>query len=75
MGNSSEELAALARKQVLGNNTVYVPGGEAMVKCGHNLVNTSDFLARGYDAGTTVVGTLPSNETIIGWAKELLEMP
>ena len=31
--------------------------------------------ARGYDRGTRVHAALPSNETIIGWAKELLPRP
>ena len=72
--NSSEERSALARKQLLGNNTVYVPGGEATVSCGRKTIGTSDFLGRGYDAGTRVFGVLPSNDTIIRWARGLLEM-
>ena len=74
LGNSSAERAALAKKQILGNNTVYVPGGEAMVSCGRNTIGTADFLGRGYDGGTRVVGAMPTNETIIRWARALLEV-
>lgn len=58
----------------LGNNTVYVPGGEALVRCGSATLNTSTWLARGYDRGTVVRGDVPSNETIAAWAAALLEM-
>ena len=74
LGNTSAELSAFGRKQLLGNNTVYVPGGRALVKCGGLTLNATEFLARGYDAGTTIFPTLPTNDTIIGWARELLEM-
>ena len=46
----------------------------ALVKCGGLTLNATEFLARGYDAGTTIFPTLPTNDTIIGWARELLEM-
>eukprot|EP01051_Picozoa_sp_SAG22_P031432 SAG22_NODE_12733_length_431_cov_0.939759_1_plen_77_part_00 len=56
-----------------GNNTLYVPGGEPTISCG-GIVKFSAFQAKGYDLSSTVVSTLPTNDTIIGWARELLSM-
>jgi hypothetical protein len=70
--NDSHSIAALNAGIRLGNNTLYVPGGEPTVSCGSHTVNASTLHARGYDLGTVVIATHPSNETIIAWAKKLL---
>jgi hypothetical protein len=66
-----------------GNNTVYVPGGQAKVVCNHVTFNASDWMhgnpgpewknkTYGYDNTSSVSGEMPSPATIIGWAKALL---
>lgn len=70
--NDSASIAALAAGLTLGNNTVFVPGGEALVACGSATVNTSEFVRRGYDLTTVVRNGAPSNATIVAWAKKLL---
>ena len=67
-------IAALAAGYRLGNNTIYVPGGAPVVSCGRWTVNTTELHARGYDTGTVVHAELPSSETIIAWAKALLQL-
>ena len=66
------------------NNTVYVPGGEATVQCNHVNINASSFMSgsknqvwnnsAGYDTTSRVSGDMPSVDTIVGWAKSLLNM-
>jgi len=69
-----EAFHAFADGMILGNNTVYVPGGEATVTCGGRSLNSSAFQKLGYDATTTFIADMPSNETIINWARKLLEL-
>ena len=70
--NDTASIAALEAGIRLGNNTVYCPGGEPTIKCGSQTINMTELHRRGYDRGTVVKGTLPSNDTIIEWAKALL---
>ena len=76
------EMRAFEAGITLGNNTLYVPGGEPTISCGkgeHNGgsggIPFSEFQGKlGYDLTSQVVSTLPTNDTIIGWAKVLLSM-
>jgi hypothetical protein len=73
------EMTAFEAGLTLGNNTLYVPGGEPTITCdGWNhfskTVKFSAFQAKGYDLSSKVVSTLPTNDTIIGWARALLSM-
>ena len=72
--NDSASHAALAAGIALGNNTLYIPGGDATVSCGAQTINVSTFLERGYDAGTKVAKDAPTVATIVTWAKALLSM-
>jgi len=82
LDNTAEAFQAFNDGLVLGNNTVYIPGGVATVKCGDPwnpsstqiTVNTSKFQAMGYDSTTTFTSDMPSNRTIILWARDLLGM-
>ena len=74
LGNSSASLQALADSMALGNNTVYAPSPGPTVRCGGAHIAASDFLARGYDRGTTLRSDVPSAEQISGWARALLGM-
>ena len=56
------------------DNSLYVPGGNATITCGSASVDFATFQAKGYDSSSTIAAALPSNDTIIGWAKELLSM-
>lgn len=67
------EMKAFEAGITLGNNTLYVPGGEPTISCG-KIIKFSAFQAKGYDLTSSVVSKLPTNDTIIGWAKELLSM-
>jgi hypothetical protein len=64
-------MEAFEAGMTLGNNTIYVPGGEPTISC-DKIVTFSAFQAKGYDLTSRVVSKLPTNDTIIGWAKELL---
>jgi hypothetical protein len=66
------EFAAFNDGITLGNNTLYVPGGAPKITCGTTTVSFAEFQAKGYDLSSKMVGSLPSNDTIIAWAKELL---
>lgn len=57
---------------VSGNNTLYVPSGRASVKCGTAEISMAEFLAAGYDVGTTVSADVPSPTQIIAMATSLL---
>ena len=56
-------------KTVLSDNAYYTPTG-AITECDANL---TDWQALGNDAGSTVA-RLPDDDTIIGWAVELLDI-
>ena len=70
--NDSKSIALLAAGIRLGNNTVYCPGGSPVISCGRQTLPLAELHARGYDKGTIVHATLPSNETVIEWARALL---
>ena len=57
---------------VLGNNTVYAPSGSVTVACGDKTVDFGKFQQMGFDATSHVSGDVPEAETIIGWAKDML---
>eukprot|EP00054_Salpingoeca_dolichothecata_P029630 m.234239 g.234239 ORF g.234239 m.234239 type:complete len:949 (-) comp26517_c0_seq1:30-2876(-) len=57
---------------LLGNNSVYVPSGNAAVHCGGQHESITDFHNAGYDTSTIVSSQLPNSSTIIAWAKPLL---
>ena len=61
----------VSRLQV-SNNTIYVPGGLATVKCAKS-ISVKEFQGMGYDPLTTTSGDMPAPATIIGWAKDLLK--
>jgi len=68
---------SIAAGLLLGNNTVYVPGGQARVNCGHGTYSEYDagaFIGEGLDNGTVVSGDMPSSATLIEWARTLLSM-
>ena len=59
-----------------------MPGGVATVSCGglpgnpnRVTINSTEFQRLGYDLSTAFIGEMPSNSTIIAWARELLSMP
>ena len=58
---------------ILGNNTIYAPSADATVVCGGTTENASVFFANGYDRGSIVRGDMPSADTIVDWAKKLLQ--
>ena len=68
----SPEFTAFNDGITLGNNTIYVPGGVPKITCGGKTVDFNQFQTTGYDQTSSLVATLPSNDTIIDWAKELL---
>ena len=82
---SDHSVEAFAAGFIAANNTVYVPGGNALVSCNHVNINASAFMtggktpqwnaSRGYDNSSRVSGDMPSVATIIGWAEGLLAMP
>jgi hypothetical protein len=53
------------------NNTIYSEQGGSCRTGGVGPANMSEFQSRGYEAGpaSTIITTLPSADTIIGWAK------
>ena len=65
-----DDAAALASLEAaLADNAYYTPDG-AITECGANL---TEWQALGNDAGSTVA-RLPDDDTIIGWAVELLDI-
>lgn len=73
LGSPCTADATLANRIILGNNTIYAPGGAVTVSCG----KTYDFAswsALGLDVGSTTA-ELPTAATIIGWARSLLNIP
>ena len=82
LADNAASFAAFTHGLRLGNNSVYVPGGVATVSCGglpgnpnRVTINSTEFQRLGYDLSTAFIGEMPSNSTIIAWARELLSMP
>jgi hypothetical protein len=61
--------------QVLfSNNTIYVPGAACTIT-GAPFTTYAEMQAKGYElVNSTLIATLPSTPTIIGWARDLLSM-
>lgn len=53
------------------NNIFYTPDGTVQFKCGSSTFTLAEWQAQGMDTGSTV-SALPSINTIIGWAQQLL---
>lgn len=62
-----------AQSVLLGNNTVFIPGGDGPGPKPYT--NYSQFIGAGYDVGTVLRGDMPTADVIIGWAKALLFPP
>ena len=71
--NDSAAVAALEEGMTLGNNTLYAADAP-LVSCGRQSIEAADFLRRGYDRGTRIRSAIPSDETIISWARAMLRM-
>ena len=69
---STSTLPTFEAGLVVGNNTIYVPGGSATVSCGGTTLTFEEFQGRGYDLGSHLVPALPNASTIIQWASALL---
>lgn len=72
LGGSSSAKQAFLNGLQAANNTLYVPGGKAVVTCGKGKMSVQDFVSAGYDIGTTVSGDMPSASRIIEMATSLL---
>lgn len=57
----------------LGNNTIYVPDAYAKIACGGNTVHFKQFQSKGYDTSSKISGSMPSADTIISWARDMLD--
>jgi len=66
--------AAFRDGLILGNNTVYVPGGSAVVECGGSKLTSAKFASLGLDEGTQFIATRPSNDTMVAWMRDMLAM-
>ena len=73
LGGSKSAYEAFTNGLVLGNNTIYVPEGKAIVTCHGEDVSFADFqqILR-LDISSTIRAQMPNASTIIAWAKELL---
>lgn len=61
-----------ASKMRVGGNAVYLDGAAGgTVSCGKTYA-FADWMALGLDAGTTLTTTLPTTQTMMGWAAALL---
>ena len=69
-----DQYTKIALTDAPGHDLGVVPGGNATITCGSASVDFATFQAKGYDSSSTIAAALPSNDTIIGWAKELLSM-
>jgi len=65
------DASRLVNKIILGNNTVYAPG-DVTVNCGKTYT-FAQWAALGLDKGSSVL-PLPTTDTIIGWARQTLQM-
>ena len=54
------------------NNSFYTPSGQIMFSCNHSNYTLAEWQEAGKDEGSSV-HTLPPIETVISWAKELLD--
>jgi hypothetical protein len=68
---SAKSVATLPENFVLGNNTVYVVGGNATVTCNSKPLVLEHF-RKMYDKTTKIVAEAPTPAQITGWAKSLL---
>jgi hypothetical protein len=58
----------------LGNNTIFAPNGDARVAAkGTNYTRYADFVAAGYDSGSVVRSDVPDGDTLLTWARTLLD--
>jgi len=57
----------------LDNNTIYVPNGYAKISCGGKTVNFKEFQSMGYDPSSHISSDMPTADTIIGWAWDMLD--
>lgn len=64
--------ATIANRMLLGSNSIYTPNASAIVNCGKTFT-FEEWMALGLDVGTTI-STLPTADTIVGWARETLGM-
>jgi hypothetical protein len=55
-------------------NEFFTPDGSITIRCGENTWTLSQYQQLGYDRGSTAQHA-PSLETLVGWAKELLQLP
>lgn len=58
----------------LGNNTIYSHGGSVDVTVSGTTTTFEKFQRRGFDPTSSVSGDMPSPDTIIGWARPLLNL-
>jgi hypothetical protein len=64
--------SSIVNRMLLGSNSIYTPSASATVVCGKTYT-FEQWMALGLDANTTI-STLPTADTIIGWARETLGM-
>lgn len=64
--------STLPNRMLLGNNRVMVPGSMTSVTCGKTY-SFSDWMALGYDAGTTI-SDVPTTADIIAMGRAVLQM-
>ena len=65
--------SALRSRVILGGNRIMVPGSSTTISCGKSYT-MAEWLAEGYDAGTTVSDVPPTTE-IMAMARAVLRMP
>ena len=71
LGDGCVADGTLANRMLLGNNTVYVPGGSgATINCGKTYT-FEQWQALGLDGGTAIADVPPAS-VIIGWARDML---
>jgi len=80
LGQSSNNFPSVdefKQRVIFGNNTIYNTLGDACAASGGVWKTFKDFQDGGWESGapSTVISTLPSAETMIGWVKEKLEAP
>ena len=73
LGSGCAATHDLANRMLLGNNTIYLPGGlGGSVSCGKTY-SFAEWIALGLDKGTTIAD-IPSSAVIVGWARTMLGM-
>lgn len=58
----------------LSNNQYYTPYGNASIQCGDGYVPLADLQKGGIELGS-FVKTLPSNDQVVAWGRQVLDMP